>query len=70
VYRTYYIIILLFGVFLLLPAVMLPVLLALGTTIERTLEVALMAVPALIGVLFVWVAIHRLRRPVKPLHQG
>jgi hypothetical protein len=65
VYRTYYIIFLLFGVFLLLPALMLPILLALGATVQRTIELVLMALPGLFGILFVWVAIHRLRRPIK-----
>lgn len=65
VYRAYYLAVLLYGGFLLLPALMLSLLLALGITVEPTLEATLVAVPALIGIVVVLLAIHRLSRPLK-----
>jgi hypothetical protein len=49
---------------------MLPLILALGANVERTLELVLTALPGLIGAAFVWLALHRLRHPVRALLSG
>lgn len=69
VYRSWYIAQLLFGGFILVSALVPAILLAfdaVASSLDLILTTIAAAVTGLVGVLLSWLAIHRLRNPIKP----